>query len=159
LKSDIQLSAQGISMRNTLLRSEGATLRMDGSAQLVAWKILPDSPIHVVLKLDDADAERLARIFEPRLGVSGRLRTDFEISGSISRPAGQGTIALSRGSIANQAIDAAHASLALSGREVVFKEFDATRGSSEISGNGHYDLASHRFEVHVAGKNFDLAEV
>jgi len=158
-KSDVQLSAQGITMRNALVKSAAISARFDGNAQLVRWKMLPENSIHLSSAVENADAAQLARIFDPKLPITGRTSANVEISGSIARPAGQGTISLASGSIAGYSIDRAQASVALNGSTVAVKNFLATRGPSQISGSGNYDMVARNFDVALVGKDFDLAQM
>ena len=158
LTADVQASAHNLTLHNAALQHGNAILKLDGSAGLVDWKLVPQSQFTLRLDIQNADVAELARLTGYDYAVAGTLNAGGELSGTISKPQGQANISLSHGSIQGQAFDSATAFLAVNGRQVLFKDMHIARGESRIGGSGAYDLSASTFQLTLSGTNFDLAE-
>ena len=158
LAADLQASARNVTVRNALLRHRDATVKVDGGAGLVDWKLVPASQFHLRLDIQNADAAELAALAGYNDAVAGTLNASGEFSGTISKPQGQGNVSLSHGSVHGHALDAASAFLAVNGSQVLCKDLHLARGESRVGGSGTYDLWARTFQLTLSGTNFDLAE-
>lgn len=157
LNADVQASPMNLSLRNAILRREDAIVRLNGTAGLDDWDIIPTSPLRMRLDVQNANADELSNFIGYDHDVSGKLSAGLQLSGTRESPAGQGTISLLNGSIRGHAFDSANASLALNGSQLTIKSLNFLRGQARIAGNGDYDLKSRSLDLMVRGTDFDLA--
>jgi translocation and assembly module TamB len=156
--ADVQASSRNIAIHNAVLRRGDGTLKGDGNAALVGWKLTPDSLFHFHLDIQNMDAAELAEMEGYDHTISGKLSTTVELSGTVAKPEGQANVSLEHGSIRGNALNAASASLSLKGSQVSVRELQLVRGNAHVAGSGNYDLSSHVFQLDLNGKNFDLAD-
>ena len=159
LTADVQASAHNLALHNAVLQHGDATLKLDGAAGLVDWKLVPGSQFNLRLDIQNADVAELASLAGLDYNITGTLDASGELSGTVSKPQGQGKVVLSHSSIQGQAFDSASASLELKGTHVLFKDLHVARGESRIAGSGGYDLSAHSIQLALNGTNFDLAEL
>jgi translocation and assembly module TamB len=159
LNTDLQVSSHNLSLRNTVLRDGDSTVKVDGNAGLIAWRVAPDSPFHFRLDIQNAAASEITALAGYDRIISGRLAAQFELSGTRSHPQGQGSVNLSQASIQGHQLDAASAFLAISGSDLSFKDLHIARGSARIAGEGSYNRLSQAIQLSLTGTNFDLAEL
>jgi translocation and assembly module TamB len=157
LGADVQASPTNLSLRNTILRREDATVRLNGTAGLADWDIVPESPLRMRLDVQNANADELSNFIGYDHDFSGKLSAGLQLSGTRQSPEGQGTITLLNGSIRGETFDSANATLALNGNQLTIKSLNFVRGPARIAGNGDYNLNSRSFELKVHGTDFDLA--
>jgi len=157
LNADVQASSTNLSLHNAILRREDATVRLNGTAGLDDWNLLPDSPLRMRLDVQNANADELSNFVGYDHQILGKLSAGLQLSGTRQSPEGQGTISLLNGSIRGQAFDSANAMLALNGSQLTIKSLNVVHGPARIAGNGDYNLKSRSFELKVSGTDFDLA--
>lgn len=157
LNTDVQASPTNLSLHNTILRREDATVKLNGTAGLDDWEIIPESPLRMRLDVQNANADELSNFIGYDHDVSGKLSAGLQLSGTRQSPEGQGTISLQKGSIRGETFDSANAMLALNGSQLTIKSLNFVRGPARIDGNGDYNLKSRSFGLKVRGTNFDLA--
>ncbi len=159
LNADLQLSPSGLIARNALFRRADSSLRLDGNLGLYNWKTGPSSTIHMSAEAQSFDAHDLETLAGQNVGATGKINARVDISGTISKPSGQGTVAWSKGSVRGYGFDSAAAAMALANNRVNVRSLTIARGQSSISGTGWYDLTTQAFEGDVNGTNFDIAEL
>jgi len=159
LSADLQASSRHLTMHNAVLRRGNATMKLDGSVGLVAWKPDDDSPIDLRVTIENGEAAEVAQLAGYEGIASGTLNTSFQLSGTVANPEGQGRIDVSHGTVRGHAFDSAGAFVALNGARVTFKDLRGSRGESQISANGSYDRSSQAIQLTLTGKNFDLADI
>ncbi|MGH9517624.1 MAG: translocation/assembly module TamB domain-containing protein [Terriglobales bacterium] len=157
LSADVQASPTNLSLRNAILRREDATVRLNGTAGLDDWSIIPASPLRIRLDVQNANADELSNFIGYDHDVSGKLSAGLQLSGTRQSPEGQGTISLLNGSIRGQAFESANVRLALNGSQLTINSMNFVLGSARIDGSGDYNLKSRSFELKVRGTDFDLA--
>ncbi|HVI80788.1 MAG TPA: hypothetical protein VM715_22075, partial [Candidatus Acidoferrum sp.] len=157
LNADVQASPTNLSLRNAILRREDATVKLNGSAGLDDWAIVPESPLRMRLDVQNANADELSNFMGYDHDISGKLSAGLQLSGTRQSPEGQGTISLLNGSIRGETFDSANATLALNGDQLIIKNLNFVRGSARIAGNGDYNLKSRSFTLKMRGTDFDLA--
>jgi translocation and assembly module TamB len=157
LNADVQASPTNLSLRNAILRREDATLKLNGTAGLEDWAIVPESPLRMRLDVQNANAGELSNFIGYDHDISGKFSANLQLSGTRQSPEGQGTVSLLNGSIRGEAFDSANAMLALNGIQLTIKSLNFVRGPARIAGNGDYNLRSRSFELQVRGTDFDLA--
>jgi translocation and assembly module TamB len=158
LSADVQASSTSLSLHNALLRRDDATVKVNGTTGLDAWSLAPDSPLHLRIDVQNANADELTNFAGYDHEVSGKLSADLQLSGTRRSPEGQGNISLLSGSFRGQAFDSANASVALNGSQLTIKSLSLVRGPARIAGNGDYNFASQSFQLKVRGTDFDLAD-
>ena len=156
--ADVQASARNLTLRGAVLRHGDATVKLDGSAGLVDWNLVPASQLRLRLQLQNADAADLALLAGYDYAVVGTLNAEGELSGTITKPQGQGNVSLSHGSIQGHAFDAMSAFLAINGSQMLLKDLHIARGEARINGSGSYDSSLGTFQLNLSGTNFDLGE-
>ena len=159
LSADVQASSHRLTLHNAVFRRAGATLKLDGSAGLIAWKLAPDSPLHFRVDVENAEAAEIAKLAGYDSSVSGKLNANFELTGSMSKPEGQGRFNLSQGSIQEYTFDSANAFVTLKGTQLIFKDLRAAQAQTQIAGSGSYDRSSQAIQLNLTGKDFDLAAI
>jgi len=157
LNADVQASPTNLSLRNAILRREDATVKLNGSAGLDDWAIVPESPLRMRLDVQNANADELSNFMGYDHDISGKLSAGLQLSGTRQSPEGQGTISLLNGNIRGKTFDSANATLALNVDQLIIKNLNFVRGSARIAGNGDYSLNSRSFTLKVRGPDFDLA--
>ena len=157
LNADVQASPMNLSLRNAVLRREDATVRLNGTAGLDDWEIVPESPLRMRLDVQNANADELSNFIGYDHGISGKLSAGLQLSGTRQNPEGQGTITLVNGSIRGETFDSANATLALNGDQLTVKNLNFTRGAARITASGDYNLKSQSFQLQMRGTDFDLA--
>jgi translocation and assembly module TamB len=158
LNADVQLSENVLSMHNAAFHGGNTSLKIDGTVGLRVWKTAPDSPIRLRVDATGLDAAQAARLSDCGVAASGQLNASLSVSGMLSSPSAQGTLTLSKASLQGHTFDSAHADVALNGNLASFRNLLMTRGETQLSGSGAYDLSGHRVEFDITGANFDLAE-
>jgi translocation and assembly module TamB len=158
LNADVQLSENVLSMRNAAFHAGNTSLKVDGTVGLRGWKTAPDSVIHMRVDAGGLDAAQVARLSGYGFTASGQLNANLELSGIVSSPGAQGTLALSNASLQGHAFDSGRADVTLNGNLASFRNVLISRGETQLSGSGTYDLSDHSLQFNVAGTNFDLAE-
>jgi translocation and assembly module TamB len=158
LTADLQVSAHRLALQHAVLQHGDATLNLDGNAGLVDWKLAPASNLNLRVDLQNADAAEVARLAGYDFNLTGSLNASGELSGTVSKPKGQGKVILSNSSIQGHAIDSASALLEINGSQLVFRDLHIARGEARIAGEGAYDLTARTFHLSLSGTNFDLRE-
>jgi translocation and assembly module TamB len=158
LTAGVQVSVRNLTLRNAVLQHGDATIRLDGTAGLVDWRLVPGSPFNLRLEIHQVDAAELAGLAGRDYNIAGTVDASGELTGTASKPQGRGKVILSHSSIQGHAFDAASATLELNGSQVLLGDLHLARGESRISGSGAYDLSTQTIQLTVKGTNFDLAE-
>ena len=158
LIADVQASSRTLAIHNAVLHRGDETVKGDGSAALVSWKLTPDSPVRLHLDIQNMDAGELAALEGFDHTVSGKVSTIVELAGTVDKPEGQAPVSVSQASIRGHVLDAASALLVLNGSQIAFRELQLARRDAHVSGSGTYDLSSHALQLDLNGKNFDLAD-
>ncbi len=159
LNADLQVSPSNLVVRNALFRRADSSLRLDGSAGLYDWKTGPASTIHGNAEAQNFDAHDLEMLAGQDVGARGKINARLEISGTISKLLGQGTVTWSNGSIHGYGFDSAGGAMALANNRVSVRSLAIARGHSRVTGTGWYDLSTSAFEGDVTGTNFEIAEL
>jgi translocation and assembly module TamB len=159
LTAGVQASGHNLTLHNAVLKHGDATVKLDGSAGLVDWNLVPASPVNLRLNIENADAAELSALAGYDHAITGTLDASGELSGTFSRPQGQAKVILSHSSVQGHAFDSASASLELSGSQVLFKDLHIARGEARITGSGAYDYSARTIQLTLNGTNFDLAEL
>jgi translocation and assembly module TamB len=158
LSADVQASSRTLAINNAVLRRGDETVKGDGNATLLSWKLTGDSPFHLHLDIQNMDAGELAALEGYDHNLSGKVSTIVELSGTAAKPEGQARVSGSNVSIRGHVLDTASALLVLNGSQVAFRELQLARKDAHVSGSGNYDLSSHALQLDLNGKNFDLAD-
>jgi len=159
LIADVQVSSTGLSLRNAVLRREDAIVKINGTAGLEEWALVPDSPLRLRLDVQNANADELGNFAGYDHQVTGKLSATLQLSGTRHNPEGRGNLNLSSGSISGQTFDSANANLTVKGPQLTVTDFASTRGQARIAGSGEYNLEARSFQFNLHGTNFDLADV
>ena len=159
LSTDVQLSANDLSLHSAIFRHGAATLHLDGSVGLYHWDTAPESPLRLNARVDGFDASDLETFLQQDLRTKGKVNARLNISGTLSRPEGQGSVAWSSGSVRGYEFDGLNASFSLANNRATFQNFEIGRGRWQISGKGWYDLSTRAFNGDISGKDFDISEV
>jgi translocation and assembly module TamB len=159
LNADVQASATSLSLRNAGLRREDATVKINGTAGLDGWSLVPESPLRLRVDVQNANADELGNFAGYDHQFSGKLSAALQLSGTRRYPEGHGNISLSNGSIRGQTYDSANANLTVKGTQLTVTDVTFTRAQARVAGSGEYDLAVRSFQFKVHGTNFDLADV
>jgi translocation and assembly module TamB len=94
LNADVQASPTNLSLRNAIVRREDATVKLNGTAGLDDWSIVPESLLRMRLDVQNANADELSNFIGYDHDVSGKLSAGLQLSGTRQSPEGQGTISL-----------------------------------------------------------------
>ena len=159
LNADVQASSRSLNIRNSLLKSGDFTAKVDGAAGLIGWETTAQSPVHFRVDVENLDAGDLAAFTGRHEQLSGNINAKGEITGTVSKPNGQGSLSWSDGSVRGLAFDTANASVSVHGNQATFEHLQVARGGSRVTGDGTYDLAARTFQGNLAGKDFDLTEI
>jgi translocation and assembly module TamB len=158
LSADMQLSPRNLSAHNVVLRNGSATIKLDGSVGLISWNLAPESLIHVRVDAQNANAGQLARLAQFPFSLRGQLNGNGDLTGTASKPEGQGTVSLSSAEIEGHPFDSATMFLQFRNGEALLENLQIVRGDTQVSGAGSYDFSAQTMQLNVTGTNFDLAE-
>ncbi len=158
LKADLQLSAVSLVFRNTLFRRAESSLRLDGNVGLYGWQTQPGSAIRFRVNAENVIASDAATISAQKAAAAGTINARLEVSGTLSKPQGQGAVDWTNGSLNGYAFDSLNASADLGANRVTFHTLEITRGRAHVSGKGWYDLAARTFDGNLSGSNFDVSD-
>src|SRR6266567_191987 len=159
LSTDFQASSRSLSMHSAVLLRGASTVKFEGNAGLVAWKVLPESPFRLRLDVQNADAAELAHVAGYDYAIAGTLNGSLTLSGTEASPQGEGKFGLTKGSVQGYGFDSAAGSLTVDGGQLTLKNAEATSGASRIAGEGTYRPSSGAFTLRVTATNFDLAQM
>ncbi len=159
LTADVQMSPRGLTVRNAVLNRENASLKFDGGAGLLQWKLFPESPIRLRLDVHEANVADLLRLAGHDSDVSGRLDSTGSLWGTASRPQGEAHVTLSQPSIRGQSFDSITAAVGINGTQATIKDLRMARGAARISADGTYDLSSQAFAFSFRGTDFEVGDI
>ncbi|HKR83140.1 MAG TPA: translocation/assembly module TamB domain-containing protein, partial [Terriglobales bacterium] len=159
LSTDMQLSANDLSLHGAILHHGAATFHLDGSVGLDHWDTEPSSSIRLNARVENFDASDLETFWRQQVAAKGKVNARAEVTGTLAHPEGQGSVQWSSGSIRGHEFDKLTASFSLADERATFQNFEIGRGRSQVSGKGWYELSSHAFNGDIAGKDFDISEV
>jgi len=157
--AEVQVSPRHVSARNFVLGRGNERFRLDGMADLTAWKLPPTGQFQLQLEARNLDARDIAKATDAQYEASGMLDATMRLSGTRLQPQGEGTFTLTHGSIQGQQFDRASAVVALNGTETKFTNLRIARGNASVQGDGTYDLVSRAFRFNIKGDSFDLSQV
>jgi translocation and assembly module TamB len=159
LAADIQVSPRNLNIREGIVHSGDTAVKVDGSVGLTNWNVTAQSDVRLRLDLEDVEASELASQLATDLTFTGKINAHLEIAGTKSNPQGQGGVTWENGSVQGYGFDSVAAGITMHGNEAGFNNLQVTRRQSRITGHGTYDLSAKTFQVSIAGKNFDFAEL
>jgi len=159
LSTDMQVSANDLTVHGAILHHGAATFHLDGSVGLDQWGTEPSSSIRLNARVENFDASDLDTFSRQPVAAKGKVDARLEVTGTLSRPEGQASVAWSGGSIREHEFDKLTASFSLADDRATFQSFEIGRGRSQVSGKGWYDLSSHAFNGDITGKDFDVSEI
>jgi len=159
MSTDMQLSAGDLTLHNAVFRRRAATLHVDGSVGLDHWDTGPGSQIRLNARLDSFDASDLETFSREHIGAKGKINGRLDVTGTLSRPEAQGSVAWSSGFIREYDFDRLNASFSFANKRVAFQSFEIGRSRLQVSGKGWYDLSAQTFNGDISGKDFDLSEL
>lgn len=158
INADLQLSPRQLFLRNAMLKEGDSSLRADGVIGLLAWEAGPQSGMHLRVDGQNLDAAQTAKVLGLKLAFTGQLNASGDVTGTVAKPEGQGTVTVLDGSLEGHAFNSASAFVQLKNDKVQFHDVKATRGAAQLAGSGAYDFAAHAIQLNTTGTNFDLAE-
>ena len=97
LQGDVHYSAIGESLRNGVLRRDGATIEVDASLALLDGNYDRQLPFAVRVKVDNSRISELQRVMGSSYPVTGRVSGELEASGTAGHLSGGGHIAVKDG--------------------------------------------------------------
>jgi translocation and assembly module TamB len=158
INADLQLSPRQLFLRNAMLKEGDSSLRADGVIGLLAWEVGPQSGMHLRVDAQNLDAAQTARLLGLKFAFTGQLNASGDVTGTVAKPEGQGTVTLLEGSFEGHGFDSASAFVQLHNDKLQFHDAKASRGPAQLAGSGAYDFDAHAIQLNVNGTNFDLAE-
>lgn len=159
LSADVQASPSSLSMHNAQLRRPDAVVKVNGNVGLDAWNVVPSSPLHLHVDMQNADAGDFTNLVGYDHELSGKLTAQFQLSGTRSQPQGQGSFSLLNGAVHGQKFDSASASLSLNATKLAIAGMQMARGDARVNGSGTYDFSSRSIQLNIRGTNFALADI
>lgn len=157
LNADLQVSPHELNVRNAVAHSGNMAVKLHGEAGLVDWKPIGNSGFQLHLDAQNVDAAELGAETRSDLGLHGIMNVEFDASGTVSNPEGNGHFNWSKGSAQGFSFDSASADISLRGQQAAIKRLEVTRGASRISGHGAYNLTAKSFNLAISGSNFNLS--
>ncbi len=159
LSTDFQASSRSLSMHSAVLHRGASTVRFEGNAGLVAWKLLPESSFRLRLDVQNADAGDMVHLAGYDYSIAGTLNGRLTLSGTEAWPQGEGKFALMKGSVEGYGFDSATGVLSVDGDQLTLKNVEATSGAARIAGEGTYRPSSRAFTLRMTATNVDLAQL
>ena len=159
LVTDIRLSPAGIGFRNGMLRRDSTAISFDINAGLEERHFTSSSPFTARINMAHADLSEVLNMAGYDYPASGTLDLSVRLAGSRNEPEGEGSARISDAVIRGHAIDQLSAALSFRGGQVLLRNIDLRQSGSRVTGDGSYTIATHSFELNIAGTHFDLASI
>jgi translocation and assembly module TamB len=159
LAGSLQMSFQGIAIRNATLRRDDSSAEFDASATLQHGHFTGDSAFILRANVHHADLADLQAFAGYNYPVSGKADLLVQGTGTLSNPQGDGQIHLAQAMAYGEAIQQFDAAFHLGNGQLAFDNVHLFHGNSTITGGAAYNPSTRIFRVDIAGSNFDLAKV
>jgi translocation and assembly module TamB len=125
---------------------------------LQQWSFALSSSFRVQLQASNLDAHEIAQVAGTSTQVSGNLNANVEAHGTQQAPVGQGTVQLSKATIANEPIKSVKAGFQADGKTITAQaRVDLTAGSTVV--DVHYEPDRKTYEATVRSAGIKLEEI
>jgi len=158
LSSDLVYSPGELSLHRGMLRRGAAHAAFDFTAALHDGQLQDVSPIHGRVGISGADLQDVQVLAGTAYPVSGELSVNLTLGGTRGGPAGQGTLEITGGTLADEPFQSLRAALRFAGREVNLEDMVLRRNGAQITGNLAYNFGDTGFHFDLTGRNFQLAK-
>ena len=159
LGASLQISSHNLMMRGGSLRRGETSADFEVTASLQKGQLTENSPYTARVNLHNVDVASTAALAGFDYPVSGTADVSLQIAGTRANPRVQGHIRASQASAYGESIEAFDADLHIAEGGTTLSNIHLQHQDSTISGMAAYAPATHRFQLDLAGKNFDLARV
>jgi translocation and assembly module TamB len=159
LVTDIRMSPAGLAFRNGMLRRNSTAISFDINAGLEERHFTSSSPFTARINMAHADLSEVLKMAGYDYPAAGTLDLSVRLAGSRDQPEGEGSARISNAIIRGHAIDQLSAALSFSGGQVLLRNIDLAQSGSRVTGDGSYTIATHSFQLNIAGTHFDLVSI
>ena len=159
LSASLQFSSHEFQAHNVSLRRNSTALDLDATAGLKNYQFTADSPFTARLNTRQTELAALLAMAGYDYPLTGTIDVQFEASGTRAAGHGHGHILLNKATIYGERVDRLAANITLVGSEVKLDDIALLYRGGSVSGTASHDFASASYQLNVAGKNFDLAQI
>jgi translocation and assembly module TamB len=156
LEGDVQYSASGESLRNGVLRRDGATLSVDASLTLLNGSYDRRLPFAARVKVDNAGVGELQTLLGTSYPVTGRVSGEMEASRSAGQLSGSGHIAVKDGTAWGQAVGSATAEMNLTENQAQLRNIVLKSNAMQLAGDARFNVATSEFAFDLKGTEVKL---
>jgi translocation and assembly module TamB len=156
---DIAYSAQGLAVRNGLLKRAGAQARLDFSIGLQQGQFTDQSPVGGHLVVENASIADLQQLAGYSYPIDGKLALNLNIVGTRLNPQGGGHFQLRDATVYGETVRSAGADVRFIDQEARIQNLLITHDRAQVKGSGAYHLKTETFHFQVVGSNFELSTI
>jgi len=153
ISTSISASRESLTIRNTSLRRQAATIDLLGTIQVASNKPAVLS-LHILG--NRVPVSELADLIQHGSNVSGLLSMDLQATGTLPDIRVSGRATVNSAVIAGQRIDLAELAIHYAGGRTVIDQLFARRGDMQVSATGYVDRDG-RLNIGLSGQNLDLS--
>ncbi len=159
LEGEVHYSAIGESLRNGILRKDGATIDVDASVALLNGNYDRRLPFAALVKVNNAGVGELQTLLGTRYPVTGRVSGELDASGTADHLSGSGRIAVKDGTAWGQAVRSATAEMNLTENQAQFRNIVLKSNAMQLTGDARFNVETGEFGFDLKGTEVKLASL
>lgn len=158
LAGSIRVSPQGVTVENAQVRSGPSSFDFNGSADLVDWKVTPQSLVSFSARAARSPLQGLEEAFGLHYPMTGLAGGELQVHGVTSNLSGQGDFQISSGAIDGEPYDSFSGRILIAGSSWNFQDLTLRKQQGTLSGWARLNFPSRSFALQLHGAHFDLAD-
>ncbi len=159
LEGEVDYSAIGESLRNGILRKDGARIGVDASVALLNGNYDRRLPFAAHVKVDNAGVGELQKLLGTSYPVTGRVSGELDASGTADHLSGSGRIAVKDGTAWGQAVRSATAEMNLTENQAQFRNIVLKSNAMQLTGDARFNVETGEFGFDLKGTEVKLASL
>ena len=155
-------AAERIELSHGLLRRGNSEISANGSLTAAPGRVPAfdsDSQLHLRLQAGKVGLDDLLPFTGENLPITGTLNAQLQLDGPIHALGGSGWAELNGGSLYGEPVARARAQGTMVNQVIKLSSLTLNGPAGTVTGNGSFDLNSHRFQVDAHGASIDLAKI
>ena len=157
--TDLQVSAQSISLHAANLRRGTLQVSLDGNATLTRGQLLAGNSFQGTLRVHDADIADVLSLAGYQYPITGKAELALQASGTRGQPNADGWIRISDATFRGEPISQFTSDLRFANGEVRFDQLAMLYQDGKIGGSATYNPDTKAMTFDLAGQHFDLARL
>ena len=156
LEGEVHYSAMGESLRNGVLRKDGATIDVDASLALLNGNYDRRLPFSAQVKVNNAGVGELQTLLGTHFPVTGRVSGELDASGTAGHLSGSGRIAVKDATAWGQAVRSATAVINLTENQAQFRNIVLQSNAMQLTGDARFNVETSEFGFDLKGTEVKL---